>query len=627
MEVAGLVLAVIPIVASAADYHRRVYGAATTALRTKVKDEKLASQYQHLHNEVALLNLTIRDIVSDLPTLSAGDKERLLNLDEQLLQDDRIELALSQRLGNSSTAFRDALNTVLKCLDDILSDRVLKLERADIVQAPRGLYKKLDRLRTYGGNPKDLKGRIKFTSSDRKRRKALGKLTEQNKTLERFIRPSPATSEETQGSQTPQEGDWRLPPHSRSRQIIHNMYDAIAKVWTLHCTCPSPHEAMLSLSGCFAWFEGASENRLDLFISTGDDTYRKWQESRMRVEPSQRRDSLVKFEDSTAPPSPSRISTPAVKDRFHVESICAVVTDARRSNVALEVVYESDALWHKAQKQTMTRVMEPCMTLDHLLRHQSQKKLKERRVLAVILAHSLLHLSDSNWLRDEWDKTHISFFSSQPDQINLKPYLATNFQALTERNDQSRMQIHPSPTILALGILLLELQIWATIESRRIPEDLAEDGSVNINTNLSTAVRVLDDAADEIFENYRRAVHACLECDFLNANEVDFNDEGFRSLVYENIVAPLEKELYQGDSLQSQGPQMDQSEKDAQHPPKSIGKKQPWKAVWPAPRDQPRSQANVFGFKKGELMVFDGNAGNFFARDKWTIEQESSPKS
>lgn len=30
----------------------------------------------------------------------------------------------------------------------------------------------------------------------------------------------------------------------------------------------------------------------------------------------------------------------------------------------------------------------------------------------------------------------------------------------------------------------------------------------------------------------------------------------------------------------------------------------------------------MFGFKKGEVMVFDGNAGNFFARDAWTIEQE-----
>lgn len=47
-------------------------------------------------------------------------------------------------------------------------------------------------------------------------------------------------------------------------------------------------------------------------------------------------------------------------------------------------------------------------------------------------------------------------------------------------------------------------------------------------------------------------------------------------------------------------------------------KRQPWKAVWPAPRE-PQSQANMFGFEKGEIMVFDGNAGNFFARDKWEV--------
>ena len=51
-------------------------------------------------------------------------------------------------------------------------------------------------------------------------------------------------------------------------------------------------------------------------------------------------------------------------------------------------------------------------------------------------------------------------------------------------------------------------------------------------------------------------------------------------------------------------------------------KAQPWRAIWPAPRE-PQPQAQIFGFKKGEVMVFDGNAGNFFARDGWTIEQES----
>lgn len=257
-----------------------------------------------------------------------------------------------------------------------------------------------------------------------------------------------------------------------------------------------------------------------------------------------RRELGVRFGSRLLPLRSRKSSGPTAEGKTRIDSICAVVTKAHRSNVALDVVYESNKLWHKVRKRT-SQITNQC-TLDHLLRHESQRKLKERRILAVIFAHSLLYLCDSNWLNREWDKTQISFFSSAPDQLNLKPYLMAQFQALEEEHDGSEMQLHPSPAILALGILLLELQIWGTIESRRISEDLTEDGSVNVNTNLLTAERVFQEADGEIFENYRKAVRACLDCDFLDEDEVNFNDEGFRSLVYANIVAPLERELYQG---------------------------------------------------------------------------------
>ena len=51
-------------------------------------------------------------------------------------------------------------------------------------------------------------------------------------------------------------------------------------------------------------------------------------------------------------------------------------------------------------------------------------------------------------------------------------------------------------------------------------------------------------------------------------------------------------------------------------------KKQPWKAVWPAERES-QPQAQIFGFEKGERMVFDGNAGNFFVRDGWVVEADA----
>jgi len=59
---------------------------------------------------------------------------------------------------------------------------------------------------------------------------------------------------------------------------------------------------------------------------------------------------------------------------------------------------------------------------------------------------------------------------------------------------------------------------------------------------------------------------------------------------------------------------------------KATAKSQPWKAIWPAPRES-QPQAQIFGFKKGEVMVFDGNAGNFFVRDGWVLEQESAKAS
>lgn len=104
-----------------------------TVFRPRVKDEKLANHYQHLHNEVALLHLTISNLVRDLSTISFDDKTRLLALDKQMWEDDRVPFFLSQKLGTSNDAFVDTLRTVLKSLDGIFSDRVLKLGRSDIV--------------------------------------------------------------------------------------------------------------------------------------------------------------------------------------------------------------------------------------------------------------------------------------------------------------------------------------------------------------------------------------------------------------------------------------------------------------------------------------------------------------
>jgi hypothetical protein len=193
---------------------------------------------------------------------------------------------------------------------------------------------------------------------------------------------------------------------------------------------------------------------------------------------------------------------------------------------------------------------EPAVTLDELLRGQKKFTLRERRILAVILANSLLHFCDSPWLSKEWSKKHVSFFYKAKDFLDLKrPYLAIQFDEPEPAEDPDEMfRLHPNSSILALGILLLEIEICATIESQRCPDDLSEDGTVNVNTDLTTALRLYEETVDNLFVDYRNAIRACLDCNFMEDPEqsTSLEDESFRQAVCEHIVAPIENELLRG---------------------------------------------------------------------------------
>jgi len=177
--------------------------------------------------------------------------------------------------------------------------------------------------------------------------------------------------------------------------------------------------------------------------------------------------------------------------------------------------------------------------------------LKEKRILAVIIAHGILSFCESPWLDRNWDKQHISFYghSAADESIDLtRPFLSTNFQDSTQasQNQSPFLALHPNPAILALGILLLELEICEPIESHWLEEDL-DNGQPNSNTNLTAAERLLVKSVDDLYESYRMAIEGCLNCNFaLLQGKMSLENENFREQVYENIVAPLEDELWHG---------------------------------------------------------------------------------
>jgi hypothetical protein len=237
-----------------------------------------------------------------------------------------------------------------------------------------------------------------------------------------------------------------------------------------------------------------------------------------------------------------------------VGSLCSLVREPSARNISLSIEFEDGMLWRARPRRRSLCVEEPELRipLDRLLQDSVMKmSLKEKRILAVVIAHAVLNFCESPWLDGDWDKRHISFYGHPTGNGGLdftRPYLSTDFQDPTQAsNDQAVfLTLHRSPAILALGILLLEIELCEPIESHWAEEDL-DNGQPNFNTNLTAAERLLEKSVDEIYESYRTAIEACLNCDFgLLEDETSLENESFRQQVYENIVAPLEEELWHG---------------------------------------------------------------------------------
>lgn len=252
---------------------------------------------------------------------------------------------------------------------------------------------------------------------------------------------------------------------------------------------------------------------------------------------------------------PSPPNSPGCGPRVRVDVLCKEMKMSRHPRYCSQMLFDGNHLWkmNPSQHTLLVEGSWPSKSLADLLDEHKNFTLRERRILAVILAHSLLHFCDSPWLSRNWNKHHLSFFfRGQGTQLDLqRPWVATGFEPFMPDDDVDRFQrIHPHPSILSLGILLLEIELQAAIESVRIDEDLSAESEVDCNTNFFTAERLLRKMSQDVFENYRRAIDNCLTCRFVEPGGLtNLDDDEFRQAVYENIVMPLENELESGFNL------------------------------------------------------------------------------
>ncbi|KAL8865635.1 MAG: hypothetical protein Q9174_006784, partial [Haloplaca sp. 1 TL-2023] len=210
---------------------------------------------------------------------------------------------------------------------------------------------------------------------------------------------------------------------------------------------------------------------------------------------------------------------------------------SRHTNFDSESVTLHDLLTRNQCAPWATTFMSQTATAISSVQQNFYLSKKTRLQLAVTLASTALQLHTTPWLDSRWDSKCIRFRKGSLDH----PYIAKSFpepppQTSEETNTAANSAIR-NRSLFGLGILLLELSVGK-------PLDLCKDDKeMTLMNRYILATQLIQYLRDEENAGYFQAVQACLFCNFgTKAPEMDLESDSFRRAVYEDVVAPLERE-------------------------------------------------------------------------------------
>lgn len=253
-----------------------------------------------------------------------------------------------------------------------------------------------------------------------------------------------------------------------------------------------------------------------------------------------------------------------LRDSSDVSGLCSLIQKNAhtQSPRLLNLIVNDDILkWYPATaKQDVNSGQ--MMTLADLLSkpglfgNHSLKQMKNaaRRKLQFTLAHSLLQFNESPWLPKNWNKSNICFLlvedGSKYSEL-IGPYLSTQCcqeVSLSEQKLEQIQRVHPYPCLLALGIMLLEIELCIPIENRRVrgspetDEDLPRE--YDIDDDISVARAMIEECDDMSPAAFVQAVTCCVEPEAFQekfGRRSNFEDPEFSRAVFDSIIPKLEK--------------------------------------------------------------------------------------
>lgn len=248
-----------------------------------------------------------------------------------------------------------------------------------------------------------------------------------------------------------------------------------------------------------------------------------------------------------------------------LEDICKEITLAHSCKCYLQLVVDKHEKVYCRSKQvphalsqttsqqlaSLTEIMSELKVYDH-----KRWLHREKSILAIILAYSMLQLHNSPWSQSQWRSDNITFIntcSTRATQDNRdlhyqlrQPYTRAQVNAMAHPGSGPALACPLPPSqpprrnahLHALGVVLLELYL-----NRSIREDVLARGS---NDYRSIAQDLLEEHADDMMmtPEYLKAIRFCLS-PHPNpfSGSFSFDDKGFREIYYMEVIAMVEENL------------------------------------------------------------------------------------
>lgn len=253
---------------------------------------------------------------------------------------------------------------------------------------------------------------------------------------------------------------------------------------------------------------------------------------------------VVRFSPSQAPILPPyQVQYPEVTD------LCSALEFAAHPLLGFRLCSSSILRGPYEVKTPPCKLSAECVTLGSVLPHLKREDfpLPDIYILAITLVSSILQLSGTPWLQSSWNKQSLQFLRLRDDSnnsVDIKhPYLAQCKWDTSESIPVKQRQPVDGRNMLALAIMLLEINSGTPIESMRQSEDIGPGEQWSEGADLVTANWWLKRRVEmgRLTRRFADAITYCLQC-YLDPF-ASFDNPEFSRAVIEKVLEPLEGEM------------------------------------------------------------------------------------